>query len=138
DEDVQHPATPGNPVPCENVAKVITMTVDAGTGPLKSIFAVPNPYRTGTSAETTPFYHNFPDGSIKFFNVPKEADIKVYTVSGDLVWQGHHNSPNGEDGVVSWDVKNKHGQPVGSGVYIYHIKNSANGDGMYGRIVVIR
>ena len=138
DEDLQHPATPGHPVACEDVAKIITMTVDAGTGPMKEIFAVPNPYRTGTSADTSPFYHNFPDVSIKFYHVPKEADIKIFTVAGDLVWESHHSNPTGEDGVVSWDVKNKHGQDVGSGVYIYRCKNSADGSDMYGRIVVIR
>lgn len=138
DEDVLHPATQGSPIPCEDVAKVITMTVDAGTGAMKEIFAVPNPYRTGTSADTSPFYHNFPDGSIKFYHVPKEADIKIFTVAGDLVWEAHHSNPTGEDGVVTWDVKNNHGQDVGSGVYIYRCKNTTDGSDMYGRIVVIR
>jgi hypothetical protein len=138
DEDLQHPATAGHPVACESVAKIITMMVDAGSGPMKEIFAVPNPYRSGTSANTTPFYHNFPDGSIKFFHVPKEADIRIFTVAGDLVWEAHHSDPSGKNGVVTWDVKNKHGQEVGSGVYIYRFKNTTEGTDMYGRIVVIR
>lgn len=138
DEDLEHPVTPGHPVACESVAKVITMTVDSGAGPMKDIYAVPNPYRTGTSADISPFYHNFPDGGIRFFHVPKEADIKIFTVAGDIVWESHHSNPTGEDGVVTWDVKNKHGQDVGSGVYIFRCKNSADGSDMYGRIVVIR
>jgi hypothetical protein len=137
DEDLSNPADPENPVPCEDVAKIITVTVSAGTD-MQLIFAVPNPYRTGTSAETHPFYHNYPDRSIKFFNVPKEADIKVYSVSGDLIWEAHHSSPTGEDGIISWDVKNQRGQEVGSGVYIYRCKNSADGSDAYGKIVVIR
>ena len=137
DEDLSNPADPENPVPCEDVAKMITVTVDAGTD-MQLIFAVPNPYRTGTSAETHPFYHNYPDGSIKFFNVPKETDIKIYTVSGDLVWEAHHSSPTGEDGIISWNVKNQQGQDVGSGVYIYRCKNSADGSDAYGKIIVIR
>jgi hypothetical protein len=137
DEDPSNPADPDNPLPCEDVAKVITMTVSAGTD-MKLIFAVPNPYRTGTSADTHPFYHNYPDRSIKFFNVPKEADIKIYTVSGDLIWEAHHSSPTGEDGIVTWDVKNQRGQEVGSGVYVYRCTNSADGSDAYGKIVVIR
>jgi hypothetical protein len=137
DEDLANPRDPDHPVPCEDVAKIITMTVSAGTD-MRLVFAVPNPYRTGTSAETHPFYHNYPDGSIKFFNVPKDAEIKIYTVSGDLVWESHHNSPTGENGIISWDVKNKHGQDVGSGVYLYRCENSADGSDAYGRIVVIR
>ena len=138
DEDPEHPATPGHPVRCEDASRVITMTVDAGdTGMMGRIFAVPNPFRTGTSAETSPFYHNFPDGSIKFFNIPREAYLKIFTVSGDLVWETHHSSSTGEDGIITWNVKNKRGQEVGSGVYIYRCEGS-DGSGMYGRIVVIR
>ncbi len=137
DENLSNPADPNNPVPCEDVSKVITMTVNAGTD-MRLVFAVPNPYRTGTSAETHPFYHNFSDGSIKFYNVPKEADIKIYTVAGDFVWEAHHSSPTGEDGIISWDVKNHRGQDVGSGVYLYRCKNSADGSDMFGKIVVIR
>jgi hypothetical protein len=137
DEDPSNPAEPGHPVPCEGVSKVMMMTVSAGDD-MRLIFAVPNPYRTGPSAETHPFYHNYPDDCIRFFNVPKESDIKIYTVSGDLVWEAHHSSPTGEDGIISWNVKNRRGQEVGSGVYIYRCKNSAGGSDMYGKIVVIR
>jgi hypothetical protein len=134
DEDLSNPADTLNPVPCEGVSKIITMTVDTGTD-MRAIFAVPNPYRTGTSAETQPFYHNYPDGSIKFFNVPKEADMKIYTVSGDLIWEAHHSS---SDGILSWDVKNRLDVEVGSGVYIYRCKNSVDGSDQYGKVIVIR
>jgi len=127
---------PYGPRSCESTARVITMTVDTGTN-IKKVYAVPNPYRSGTSAQTSPYYHNFPDGSIKFFNVPKEADIKVYTVSGDLVWEAHHSDPTGENGIVSWDTKNKHGEEVSSGVYIFRCESST-GESVYGRIVIIR
>ncbi len=137
DEDLANPADPDNPVPCEEVAKVITVTVDAGTD-MQLVYAVPNPYRTGTTAETHPFYHNYPDNSIKFFNVPKEADIKIYTVAGDLVWEAHHSSPTGDDGIIIWNVKNKNGQEVNSGVYVYRCENSADGSEQYGKIIVIR
>ncbi len=132
DEELQDPA-----VTCADVAHIITVTVDAGTD-MALVYAVPNPYRTGTTAETQPYYHNYPDGSIKFFNVPKEADIKIYTVAGDLVWEAHHSSPSGENGIISWDVKNKKGQDVSSGVYVYRCQNSADGSDQYGKIIVIR
>ncbi len=135
DEDTANSQTPHHPVICENFGTAITKAVRTGTDMTK-IYAVPNPYRTGTSAETTPSYHNYPDGSIKFFNVPKETDLKIYTVAGDLVWETHHSSPSGDNGVITWNVKNRKGQKVGSGVYIYRCKSSDGGD-MYGRIVVI-
>lgn len=136
DEDPGSPATPGSPVECADVAEVIEMMVDAGTE-MGRVYAVPNPYRAGTSANTSPYYHNFPDGSIKFFNVPQEAEIRIYTVSGDLVWEGYHSDPVGDKGVVSWNVKNKEGKEVGSGVYIFRCEGGA-GDDVYGRVVVIR
>ena len=126
---------PADPEYCENVMNRITMTVDA-QGVMKNVYAVPNPYRTGTSAETTPFYHNYPDGSVKFFNVPAECELKIYSIAGDLVWETRHVSPDGSDGIVTWPVRNKHGQDVSSGVYLYRVKGST-GD-VYGRIVVIR
>lgn len=136
DEDPENPATPGDPVLCDDVAQAFTMTVDAGRN-INDVFVVPNPYRTGTSAESTPYYHNFPDGAIKFYNVPMEAKIKIFTVAGDLVWEGSHSSPDGLDGVVSWDARNKNGQDVNSGVYVFRVE-SATGEDVYGRIVVIR
>lgn len=135
DEDPAHPATPGHPVLCDNVARRFTMTVST-QNLMRNIYAVPNPYRTGSSAETTPFYHNFPDLGIKFFNVPNEAEVRIYTLSGDLVYQTHHSSPDGSDGIVSWNAKNMHGEDVGSGVYILKVMSPAGH--MYGRICVIR
>jgi len=123
-------------VDCEDVATMITISV-APQDDMQKVYAVPNPYRTGTSAETSPYYHNFPDNSIKFYNMPDEADLKIYTVAGDLVWETHHSSSDGTAGVVTWDVQNKHGQQAGSGVYIYKVE-SDTGDSMYGRIVIIR
>lgn len=136
DEDIENPADPGSPVPCSSVSKLISMTMDAGTD-LKTVFAVPNPYRTGTSAATSPYYHNFPDMSIRFFNVPMEAQIKIFTVAGDLVWETVHSSLDGSDGMVSWDVKNQAGEDVCSGVYMFRCERN-DGEAVYGRIVVIR
>lgn len=127
---------PDVPERCDNVAQMITMTVDTGTD-IKKVYAVPNPYRSGTSAETSPYYHNFPDRSIKFFNVPREADLKIFTVSGDLVWETHHSDPSGSNGIVTWDTRNKNGDEVSSGVYIFRCESST-GESVYGRIVIIR
>ena len=134
---VENYPPPEDSVRCSDATLAIDVTVDSGTN-MGKIYAVPNPYRTGTSAHITPHYHNYRDETIKFFNVPKEANIKIYTVSGDLSWDTHHSSPDGRDGVISWDVKNKSGVDVASGVYVYKCENAESGEEMYGRIVVIR
>ena len=123
-------------VQCDSMVISFEMMVDAGAD-INSVYVVPNPYRTGTSAETTPYYHNYADRTIKFFNMPREAQIKIYTVSGDLVWEGSHYDADGSNGSMSWDVKNKNGLDVGSGVYVFRVETQ-NGDDVYGRIVVIR
>ncbi|UCF06363.1 MAG: hypothetical protein JSV33_04850 [bacterium] len=120
---------------CRPFAQEITMSVDIGTD-FNAIYAVPNPFRTGTSAETSPFYDNFPGNVIKFYNVPLNATIKIYTVAGDLIWVGSQGGEE-ESGVVSWDTKNQRGQEVSSGLYIFRSEGQ-NGEDVYGRIIVIR
>ncbi len=136
DEDLENPATPGFPVDCDTVVISFEMSVDTGSD-INSVFAVPNPYRTGTSEETSPYYHNYPDNTIKFFNMPSEAQIKIYTVSGDLVWEGSHYSADGTDGIMSWNVTNNNGSEVGSGVYVFRVE-APGGEDVYGRLVIIR
>jgi hypothetical protein len=123
-------------VDCEDTALEITVSVDTNED-LQRIYTVPNPYRTGTSAQTAPNYHNFPDNSIKFFNVPNEAELKIFTIAGDLVWETYHTSPDGSNGVITWNTMNKHGEMTCSGVYIFKCE-SGTGDHVYGRIVIIR
>ncbi|MCK4537229.1 MAG: hypothetical protein KAV42_00390 [Candidatus Krumholzibacteria bacterium] len=139
DEDLENPLDPGNVLDCEEVAQKITMTVDAGGDSdeeMMNVYAVPNPFRTGTSAQTSPAYHNYEPNAIKFFNVPENSKIRIYTVSGDLVWESNY-SDDGIDGIMTWDVRNKEHNEVGSGVYIYKCESVAGGS-VYGRIVVIR
>jgi hypothetical protein len=136
DEDLENPEDPDHPVDCDTSAVMFEMTVSTGSDMTK-IYVVPNPYRSGTSESTTPYYHNYPDRTVKFFNVPQEAQIKIYTVAGDLVWEGSHYSADGSDGIISWSVRNMSGQDVSSGVYVYRVE-STNGDDVYGKIVVIR
>lgn len=124
------------PLDCDDIALAITMTVNTSRD-VKKVFAVPNPYRTGTSAETTPAYHPYNDGTIKFFNMPVEADLKIFTISGDLVWETHHSSPDGLNGIASWNTRNKHNEEVASGVYIFRVE-SDTGDHVCGKIVIIR
>lgn len=127
---------PAEEIPCGEADRTITMTVDTGTD-VDRIYAVPNPYRTGTSEESWPYYHNFPDRTIKFYNVPASCELRIYTVSGDLVWETVYSDASGSDGVISWDVRNMEGNEVGSGVYVYKVEETG-GEHMYGRIVVIR
>lgn len=101
---------------------------------LTSIYVVPNPYRSGTSQFSAENYHNFPDNMMRFVNLPADCELGIYTPSGDLVWwYEHRDGP----GTVAWNTRNQAGEEVASGVYIYRVQ-VPNGEGMFGRIVIIR
>ncbi|MBN1164560.1 MAG: hypothetical protein JXB45_08275 [Candidatus Krumholzibacteriota bacterium] len=128
---------PDSPLNCKNIALKITMTVDAGNV-MKQVYAVPNPFRTGTSAGTSPYYHNYkPVEAIEFYNIPSQATLKIFTVSGDLVWESTRDMIDESDGTITWNVRNMGNQDVGSGVYVFKCERK-NGDYVYGRVVVIR
>jgi hypothetical protein len=124
----------GEPYACSENLVAMTINVD-NQDDLAKIFAVPNPYRTGGSVYTTQNYHNFPDRKVRFVNVPEECLLRIYTVSGDLIWENEYR--NETAGNLEWDVRNQSGEEVTSGIYVYKIENS-KGDYIYGRLIVIR
>ncbi len=124
----------GEPYACQDGLVKMSTTVITQDN-LAQIYAVPNPYRTGGSVYTTPKYHNYPDNKIRFVNVPANCQLKIYTVSGDLVWETDHHDV--DSGNIEWDVRNGSGEELSSGVYIYKVQNE-QGDHVYGRLIVIR
>lgn len=127
------PVALGTPYPCGDQLAQITMQSDA-QNVLYNVYAVPNPFRSGSSRLTSDNYHNYPDEFIRFVNVPSDCTIQVYTVAGDLVWWHTHQAGTGN---VEWDTKNGYDKPVASGVYVYRLE-VPSGDSVYGRITIIR
>jgi hypothetical protein len=123
----------GTPYECRDQLDELVMEVNAQSD-LYKVYVVPNPYRSGGSRLTSANYHNFPDGLIRFVNVPANCTIKIFTVSGDLVWETEQVNDGGN---VEWDLTNRGSESVTSGVYIYRIETD-DGDSVFGRIVVIR
>ncbi len=128
------PVTEGTPLPCANRLVSIDMEVDPQND-LYNVYAVPNPYRSGSSRLTAENYHNFPDNYVRFVNVPSTCTLRIYTVAGDLVWE--KSVQNATGGNIEWDVTNRDSQPVTSGVYIFRVV-TPDGGSVYGRLAVIR
>jgi hypothetical protein len=82
----------------------------------------PNPFRPGTAVGQ----------SLKFENIPSDSEIKIFTVSGELV-----RSFTQVSGRVLWDGRNSAGSDVASGVYLYII-NTSTGERVTGKIFVVR
>jgi len=72
---------------------------------------------------------------ILFKSVPQEAQIMIYTVSGELVKKIVVTNHIGGD-YVSWDGKNNDGADVASGVYIWLAKSDEGKKS--GKLIVIR
>ena len=68
-----------------------------------------------------PFYANRGQGFVTIDRLPSNAKVRIYTLSGDKVWEGSA----GTTGVVIWRGINKSGNLVASGVYLAVIDSSA-------------
>ena len=122
------------------------LTKNAVVNNLDKIKVVPNPYVLASAYELK-------DPSIKrgrgareihFINLPPEATIRIYTITGELVDVLHHVPGDPEyisPTVQKWNLLNKDSQEIAYGVYIYHVEAMLNGQvvGEYiGKFAVIK
>ena len=104
-----------------------------GTQPASSIEnvkVVPNPYKG-----SAPWTASEIADKVEFINLPPQAVIRIYTLSGDLVKTIVHNSST--DGSESWNLLTRSGQKVVTGVYIYKVETP---DGKYkiGKFLILK
>ena len=59
---------------------------------------------------------------MKFDNLTNDSEIKIYTITGELVKTVDYTTQNGQ---AQWDGKNDSGKTVASGVYIALIKSQS-------------
>jgi hypothetical protein len=83
---------------------------------LAAVHTVPDPYYV------TNVYEQTTDVKVlKFVNLPQQAIIRIYSSSGILVTVLEHNS-GAYGGEETWNLLNRNGLVVASGVYFYHIE----------------
>ena len=122
---------------------------------------MPNPYRfdvdytqkhgNGLSWENrddgTPDYFPQQDRRIYFYNLPKQALIRIFTVAGDLVVAVPHNIEGSlhlgatYDYAESWNLQNRNEQQVSSGLYLFSVEDwtlGHKGEFSTGKFVIIR
>ncbi len=83
-------------------------------------------------AYPNPFYADR-HGEVTFGMLTVGADVKVYTISGDLV---RKLTDTDSDGRVSWDTKNDSGKYVASGVYLCLVQDGS--DKKVLRLIIVR
>ncbi len=104
---------------------------------LSDIVVVPNPYRAAAAWEKPNNYSNGRgDRAIKFFNLPNECTIRIFTVSGELVKTIRHEALI-NNGTATWDVLTKENLSAAYGVYIYHVDAPGIGEHI-GKFAVIK
>jgi hypothetical protein len=103
-----------------SVRFAVTVTNEAvpvASNDLRQVHTVPDPFylRSG-------FGEAFGERAVQFVNLPQQAVIRIYTVSGVLVDILEHDSAQQRD-AIAWDLKNRDGTPVAPGVYFYHVES---------------
>ena len=136
--------TQGDPATCPNLNnKRLNMFPDPSTaatleptrGQLQNVLrvaVVPNPYRASEAWDPAGGHE------IHFINLPRTAKIQIYTVAGDLVRVLQHDDPTRD--FERWDLKNANGSDVASGIYMFRVDATVNGQplDLQHRFVVIR
>ena len=98
---------------------VSTETFVPGDSILSLINVVPNPYYGYSKYESSQL-----DNRVKITNLPKKSTIRIFTVNGTLV-----RTIKKSDDLTSidWDLKNDHGIPIASGLYVIHVRTTIDG-----------
>ncbi len=117
----------------------------------RKVGVYPNPYRVNAAW----------DGGtnrtrrLNFYNLPPRAEIRVYTLAGEIVKEMLHESetyrgdirwydnfsaenrqlPGGEH---SWDILSENGLNLSAGLYLFTVKNLDTGEVQRGKFVIIK
>jgi len=101
-----------------------------GTWDLSDVHTIPDPYLATSQYDLAPTAKQ-----LQFVNLPPEATIRIYTLTGVLVNQIDHNDPTG-GGRAVWDVRNWSQQFAASGVYFFHVI-TPEGDERVGKFTIV-
>ena len=137
--------------PLQTLKRVFPGAV-ANQGFAKPVGVYPNPY----------YARAFWDGSAErdrklyFFNLPTHANVRIYTLAGDLVASFDHDAAtyNASDiewfqkysdgsqimpgGEHAWDLITQRDQAIATGLYLYTVQNKDTGDIQRGKFLVIK
>jgi hypothetical protein len=130
----------------------VVVGVKPVVGGTASVGVYPNPYYTRAYWDGT----QERDRKLYFFNLPAHAEIRIYTLAGDLVDVIQHDAAtyNGGDirwfqkygdpaeqmsgGEHAWDLITKNDQAIASGLYLFVVKDADSGNLQRGKFLVIK
>lgn len=111
----------------------------------------PNPYRVNAAWDGAGENNR----KLNFYNLPSNSEIRVYTLSGEIVAELNHDAAtyNGDidwyenlsgqprllpGGEHSWDLQSDANQILTTGLYLYSVKDLASGKVQTGKLVIIK
>lgn len=104
---------------------------EAGTS-LSQIRVVPNPFHISAPRGTLRFDQ---PNQIKFFNIPGQCTIKIFTESGELIQTIEHTDGSGD---AEWNSITSSNQVIVSGLYLAVVTDNNTGESTVVKFVVIR
>jgi len=105
-------------------------TAEVSPANLNEISVVPNPYIISSK-----FNEDVNSNRLRFTHLPKKCNIKIFTISGELVDVLYHDDDF--DGNEYWDLKNGAGKKVSPGLYIYYVETDS-GLSKIGKFAIVR
>jgi hypothetical protein len=81
-----------------------------------------------------PFEPRLGHTSIVFDNLTTIVRIRIYKITGELVFDAEVTTVNGQ---ASWNATNNEGDSVATGVYVYLLSNS-DGQKTRGKLVIVK
>jgi hypothetical protein len=117
-------------------------------------FAYPNPYYASAEWEGSSTFEE--DRKILFANLPRRCQIRIYTISGDLVdvldhdenyqgadtrWHTTYSDPATaafSGGEHAWDLLSADNQIIARGLYLFVVIDEDTGDKKRGKFVIIK
>jgi hypothetical protein len=113
---------------------------------------VPNPYPWNPSNPAIPQYlresgraigdlaeyERDPSGRrVRFLNLPMRSTVRVYSLSGDLVWDRYFEDPTDPSGEPpGWNLVSRNNQEIVSGIYIVHVESPLGSE--VTKLIVVR
>ncbi|MCF7825397.1 MAG: hypothetical protein K9M55_08695 [Candidatus Marinimicrobia bacterium] len=111
-------------------AKTVTEMSEVTQATLEKVIVVPNPY-IATADWETDINHK----SLHFTHLPNECVIKIFTLTGELVYTILHNDIF--SGQEEWNLRSMNRQEVAPGLYVFVVE-TPNYEKQVGKFAVIR
>lgn len=139
----------------ESSRTVNAIRIFPGTPPVENedltVGVYPNPYRVNAAWDGSGSRNR----RLNFYNLPRRAEIRVYTLAGEIVAEMRHDSEeyrgdirwyddlSAENrqlsgGEHSWDILSENSLNLSSGLYLFSVRDLDSGDVQQGKFVIIK